>query len=69
MQSLFLMAAAAYCIRAAALWGKERGWMPLKNYFCCLRVVGDVAFLENTLVGNLKLEGAYKESSIKGNAM
>lgn len=55
MQSVFLMAAAAYCIRAAALGGKERGRMVLKNYFCCLGLVGDAASLENTPVGEFKI--------------
>lgn len=54
MQSVFLMAAAPYCIRAAALWGKEGGWMALKKYFCCLRLAGDAASLENTPVGEFK---------------
>lgn len=54
MQSVFLMTPAAYCIRAAALWGKERGWMALTNDSCCLGVAGDAVCLENTPVGEFK---------------
>lgn len=55
MQSVFLVAAAAYCIRAAALWGKDRGWMALISDFCCFRLVGDGASLENVLVEEFKI--------------
>lgn len=69
MQSVFLMAAAAYCIRAAALWGKERGWLALENDFCCLRVAGDAASLENASVMDFKTLRCLQRILYKGDAM
>lgn len=65
MQSVFLMAAAAYCIRAAALGGKEGGEWLLKITSAASGWLGMLLPWKTLLWGNLKLEGAWKESSYK----